>query len=193
MGSYRSGHNGAVLKTVRVQAHAGSNPALPAKKQPTGCFFHGLPKCGVGLVQRRIDIRDKLCNIFHRLLRRILFVYPWIYKPHYREERMHLQESIFMLWGSYQGAFTANISEKEYMSTGIVENADGGVLCSILIPAGNKKELLNALHSCGVNEKFIYPGLDGIGKYILSVECTLEGCTEIVVIIKEFLTESSYL
>ena len=75
----------------------------------------------------------------------------------------------------------------------IVENADGGVLYSILIPAGNKKELLNALHSCGVNEKFIYPGLDGIGKYILSVECTLEGCTEIVVIIKEFLTESSYL
>ena len=92
--------------------------------------------------------------------------YPWIYKPHYREERMHLKESIFMLWGSYQGAFTANISEKEYMSTGIVENADGGVLCSILIPAGNKKELLNALHSCGVNEKFIYPGLDGVGKYI---------------------------
>lgn len=92
--------------------------------------------------------------------------YPWIYKPHYREERMHLQESIFMLWGAYQGAFTANVSEKEYMSTGIVENADGGVLCSILIPAENKKELLNALNSCGVNEKFIYPGLDGIGKYI---------------------------
>ncbi len=26
--SYRSGHNGAVLKTVRVQAHGGSNPSL---------------------------------------------------------------------------------------------------------------------------------------------------------------------
>ena len=28
--SYRSGHNGAVLKTVRAQVHAGSNPALSA-------------------------------------------------------------------------------------------------------------------------------------------------------------------
>jgi hypothetical protein len=27
---YRSGHNGAVLKTVRVQAHVGSNPTLSA-------------------------------------------------------------------------------------------------------------------------------------------------------------------
>ncbi|MCD8001946.1 MAG: hypothetical protein LUE95_05105, partial [Oscillospiraceae bacterium] len=28
---YRSGHNGAVLKTVRVQAHGGSNPSLSAR------------------------------------------------------------------------------------------------------------------------------------------------------------------
>ena len=28
---YRSGHNGAVLKTVRAQVHAGSNPAPSAK------------------------------------------------------------------------------------------------------------------------------------------------------------------
>ena len=30
MEGYRSGHNGAVLKTVRVKAHAGSNPAPSA-------------------------------------------------------------------------------------------------------------------------------------------------------------------
>jgi hypothetical protein len=29
---YRSGHNGAVLKTVRVQAHGGSNPSPSATK-----------------------------------------------------------------------------------------------------------------------------------------------------------------
>ena len=29
--SYRSGHNGAVLKTVRGQPHRGSNPLLSAK------------------------------------------------------------------------------------------------------------------------------------------------------------------
>ena len=32
---YRSGHNGAVLKTVRAQVHAGSNPAPSAKKKTT--------------------------------------------------------------------------------------------------------------------------------------------------------------
>ncbi len=30
MESYRSGHNGAVLKTVRAKAHRGSNPLLSA-------------------------------------------------------------------------------------------------------------------------------------------------------------------
>ena len=40
MESYRSGHNEAVLKTVWVQAHGGSNPSLSAKKQAiNACFF----------------------------------------------------------------------------------------------------------------------------------------------------------
>ena len=30
MEGYRSGHNGVVLKTIRVKAHAGSNPAPSA-------------------------------------------------------------------------------------------------------------------------------------------------------------------
>ena len=33
MEGYRSGHNGAVLKTVRAKAHAGSNPAPSAKNR----------------------------------------------------------------------------------------------------------------------------------------------------------------
>ena len=32
MEGYRSGHNGAVLKTVRAKVHAGSNPAPSAIK-----------------------------------------------------------------------------------------------------------------------------------------------------------------
>ena len=26
--------------------------------------------------------------------------WPWIYKPHYWEERMNMQQSVFMLWGA---------------------------------------------------------------------------------------------
>ncbi len=36
MERYRSGHNGAVLKTVRVQAHMGSNPILSANFKNCG-------------------------------------------------------------------------------------------------------------------------------------------------------------
>ena len=65
--------------------------------------------------------------------------YPWIYKPHYREERMHLQESVFMLWGADQRPVTANILGIEYMSTGIVNNAENGfgMLC---INSGSTKK-----------------------------------------------------
>ena len=40
--SYRSGHNGAVLKTVRAQVHAGSNPALSAKKKKRYLLLGGI-------------------------------------------------------------------------------------------------------------------------------------------------------
>ena len=32
---YRSGHNGAVLKTVRVKTHGGSNPSLSGARRNT--------------------------------------------------------------------------------------------------------------------------------------------------------------
>ena len=38
MEGYRSGHNGAVLKTVRGQPHAGSNPAPSAIQE--GSFVY---------------------------------------------------------------------------------------------------------------------------------------------------------
>ena len=37
---YRSGHNEAVLKTVWVKAHGGSNPSTSANS-PKGLFFYG--------------------------------------------------------------------------------------------------------------------------------------------------------
>ena len=36
---YRSGHNEAVLKTVWVKAHGGSNPSACAKSAPWDTFF----------------------------------------------------------------------------------------------------------------------------------------------------------
>ena len=42
MEGYRSGHNEAVLKTVWVHAHVGSNPTPSARKEPTFVY----DKCG---------------------------------------------------------------------------------------------------------------------------------------------------
>ena len=41
--------------------------------------------------------------------------WPWIYKPHYREERMNLQSSIFMMWGADRRPLTEFISQNEFM------------------------------------------------------------------------------
>ena len=55
---YRSGHNGAVLKTVRVKAHVGSNPTPSAnifknsmEKYSSGS--RGSPAKGVDLIRMR--------------------------------------------------------------------------------------------------------------------------------------------
>lgn len=93
--------------------------------------------------------------------------YPWIYKPYYREDRMNLQSSIFMLWGADRRKLTDFMQPRFYMTDkDQVENKDTGVICNILIPNSKKHEILEQLNLCGVNEKFIYPGLDGVGRYI---------------------------
>ena len=92
--------------------------------------------------------------------------WPWIYKPYYREERMNLQSSIFMIWGAHRSPLTEIISPNEFMAAENVTNQECGIICSIDIPANCKRELINQLNLCGINEKFIYPGMDGIGRYI---------------------------
>lgn len=95
--------------------------------------------------------------------------FPWIYKPCYREERMNFQSSIFMLWGARREALTNFISSEYYMTADTEKgkcDQQFGVICKITIPASAKGNIIKQLDSCGINEKFIYPGLDGVGRYI---------------------------
>lgn len=92
---------------------------------------------------------------------------PWIYKPFYRNERMNAQSSMFMLWAANRGEFTSFMQPEHYMTDDInVNNSATGIICPIIVPNTRKLELLAQLDMCGINEKYIYPGLDGIGKYI---------------------------
>ena len=92
--------------------------------------------------------------------------HPWIYKPNYREERMMTQSSVFMLWGAILQPLTNNMNMNDYMHEEQANNADCGIICSIKIPASAKKQLLKQLDLCGVNEKLIYPGIEGVGRFI---------------------------
>ena len=93
--------------------------------------------------------------------------FPWIYKPFYRNQRMISQSSIFMIWASERYELTYFMNPENYMTDDpTIENRETGILCELTIPYMNKKELLKQLEMCGINEKFIYPGLDGIGRFI---------------------------
>jgi hypothetical protein len=91
--------------------------------------------------------------------------YPWIYRPNYREERMHTQSSIFMIWGSCEKPLESFLSQENYIAEDDDSTQHTKIACRIQLPAAHKSTLLKQLDLCGINEKFIYPGLDGIGKY----------------------------
>lgn len=92
--------------------------------------------------------------------------YPWIYKPFYREERMNQQSSVFMIWGAQQNQLTDFISADDFMTDEKPTNVDHGIICYVEIPANRKETILQQLNLVGINNKFIYPGIDGVGKHI---------------------------
>ena len=93
--------------------------------------------------------------------------YPWIYKPYYLEERMNMQSSVFMLWGAKRQELTGFMQPEYWMSNeNNPKNKESGIICHILIPGNKKTEIIEQLNLCGINEKFIYPGLDGVGRFI---------------------------
>lgn len=92
--------------------------------------------------------------------------WPWIYKPHHHAERMNLQSSVFMIWGANRQPLTAFFSNDDYMVENQPTNSEQGIICHVDISAGDKTRLLKQLNSLGINEKFVYPGIDGVGRYI---------------------------
>ena len=93
--------------------------------------------------------------------------YPWLYKPYYLEERMNMQSSVFMLWGAQRQELTYFMQSEYWMSNeNNPPNKETGIIAHILIPGNKKAEIIEQLNLCGINEKFIYPGLDGVGRFI---------------------------
>mgnify|MGYP004648229223 CR=1 FL=1 len=100
--------------------------------------------------------------------------FPFIYTPYYVDTRMSAQSSYFMVWGTEKVALD-NVLSSEARNMQFKENNDsrtygtheGDALSFIVyIHADQKQPLLRELDSAGVNEKTLFPGLDGIGRDI---------------------------
>ncbi len=101
--------------------------------------------------------------------------YPIIYTPYYADTRMSTQSCYFMVWGNKKEPLEKLIPQENYMvyqqkyenedhSTGI--DQDGKILLKLVIHNDRKQSLIRQLDMLGVNEKSLFPGLDGIGRYI---------------------------
>lgn len=101
--------------------------------------------------------------------------YPMIYTPYYVDTRMSAQSSFFMVWGAESKPFEEMFSDERYCMR-LPEKDDGirtygtheveALLFSFKIYADRKQMLLRELDTVGINEKTLFPGLDGIGRYV---------------------------
>lgn len=100
--------------------------------------------------------------------------FPLIYTPYYFDHRMSAQASWFMAWGSQKKSFEDMIEDFCYMR---YEPSKDGVrtygraqterfLYRLFIHKSDKQTIMRQLEHMGIHAKSLFPGLDGIGRYI---------------------------
>lgn len=101
--------------------------------------------------------------------------YPMLYLPYYRDARMTAQGSYFMVWGTNHNSLEKMLTEKNYMTydnspeNGIkIQGQDAKEECMFKahIKYLNKQNIMRELDMMGINAKTLFPGLDGVGRYI---------------------------
>jgi hypothetical protein len=104
------------------------------------------------------------------------YQYPITYIPDYIDARMSAQDSYFMAWGTNDSSLEdilkdvkvkCKIRSKDKINRREIESiADCKVLFKVKIDKFKKQSILRELDMLGVNEKTLFPGLDGLGRYI---------------------------
>lgn len=97
--------------------------------------------------------------------------YPFAFIPPYIDQRMSAQSSRFMLWGHDHSALESLAGEKNWMELlpdGVKLSManDNRFIAKIIIPANCKHDIVRELAFLNINEKSIFPGLDGLGRYL---------------------------
>ncbi len=96
---------------------------------------------------------------------------PVLFIPPYIDQRMSAQSSRFMLWGNNDSALDdMGIKDNEMVlcpdGMRIDTVNDQRFWTKLIIPSICKHSLMRELDLLNINEKSIFPGLDGIGKYV---------------------------
>ena len=98
-----------------------------------------------------------------------------LYTPFYVDPRMSAQSSYFMVWGAKESRFEEMFSDEKYHmrlpekdsnERSYGQHEQEALLFSFLIYADRKQPLLRELDMVGINEKTLFLGLDGIGRYV---------------------------
>ena len=111
------------------------------------------------------EMRHRMLDkIFHKETTLNTYNYPIAVTPYYIDQRMMAQGSRFFLWGDNAVCLEHMLTFDDYMDPDY-SNVNAFVM-KIKIPYKYKADLLNQLDMLGINEKSLFPGLDGIGKYI---------------------------
>jgi len=101
--------------------------------------------------------------------------YPILYTPYYVDSRMSAQKSFFLVWGSKKDSLE-KLLQDENLFMDLPENDNGvrlygeaqqkDILFKFIIPSDRKQIMIHELDSVGINEKTLFPGLDGVGRYV---------------------------
>ncbi|MGI6664525.1 MAG: FRG domain-containing protein [Christensenellaceae bacterium] len=88
----------------------------------------------------------------------------------YLDQRMLAQSSRFLLWGSDENSLEEMLEDENYMNPFSEERVDRSpdtrFFFQLIVDSISKHKLLQQLDMLGINEKTLFPGLDGLGSYI---------------------------
>lgn len=125
---------------------------------------------------KNVAIQDIVENIINGSIKKIPngsnFKYPLFYMPYYVDARMSAQSSCFMVWGVEEKSLETMISTEEYQMDNVEHRLfdrakeEQEFWHCFYICADQKQSILRELDTAGINEKTLFPGLDGIGRYI---------------------------
>lgn len=100
---------------------------------------------------------------------------PILYTPYYVDARMSAQSSYFMVWGTREepleemlafDKLKMQLPEKEAGYRTYGDHEIEALTFRFFVHASDKQMILHELDTVGINEKTLFPGLDGIGRYV---------------------------